>query len=419
MNNNYTPSPNWNTTTKVFVTVLVLVLINLALWRFSTLIGPLVIAGIMAYVFNPLIEWLDRHTPLNRGLSVALVYVVFACIVLSVVVAVGVTIIQQAFGLVGVVQGLVATGPDWFNEIINQPFQIGSRTIVLSQSNVELDFVAQQLFSAVQPILSQSGQFIGQVASYAVNWITWAIFIFVISIYFAVDLHRFGGLIGDAAQQPGYRRDVEHLLHEFGRIWNGYLRGQTLLAVIMAVLFYMTMWLLGVRFALVLGIVAGVLDFIPYVGPFVTISLAALVAVFQGENWMGINPLWFGLIVFVVGFTLQQIEGNWLNPRIVGGAVGVHPMLVMIGALMGGILGGILGIMLAAPIMATVKLLGNYTWRKLFDLDPFPETEPPPPKAALVTRIKPALVSISQAISQLIRVIRVKIKGGDKSEIIR
>jgi len=405
-----TPSPNWNTTTKIFVSALTLALINLALWRFSTLIGPLVIAGIIAYVFNPIISWLQQHTFLNRGGAVALVYVIFAAVVLAAVVAAGVTIIQQAFGLVGVVQGLVAAGPNWFDAFISRPVQIGSRTIILSELDVNLEFVAQQLFAAVQPILGQSGQFIGQVASYAVNWITWAIFIFVISIYFAVDLHRFGGLIGDAAQQPGYRRDAERLLHEFGRIWNGYLRGQTLLAVIMAALFYVTMLLLGVRFALVLGILAGVLEFIPFVGPFIVISLSVLVAVLQGDNWLETNPVWFGLIVLAAGLILQQIEGNWLNPRVMGEAIGLHPMLVMIGALMGGILGGVLGIMLAAPVMATVKLLGAYTWRKLFDLDPFPEPEIPPPRPGVVVRARPVLAPVGQIWTYVFRAVRMKIK---------
>ena len=101
-----TPSPHWNTTTKIFVATFVLVLITLALWRFSTLIGPLIVAGIIAYVFNPLINWLTRHTFLSRGLAVALVYILFAVIALGALIAVGVTIIQQAFGLVNVVQGL-------------------------------------------------------------------------------------------------------------------------------------------------------------------------------------------------------------------------------------------------------------------------------------------------------------------------
>jgi predicted PurR-regulated permease PerM len=369
------PSPKWNSTTKIFVCAFVFILILLALWRFSTLIGPLVIAGIIAYVFNPLILLINRHTPLSRSMAIAAVYILFALLVLAALVAAGVTITQQAYGLVAVLREFVEAGPDRLSELINESFQIGTRTFTLSQLNLDLAQVSQQLFATIQPILSRSGQFIGQAASATVNWIGWAIFIYVLSIYFAIDLPRFGGLIGDAAHQPGYRRDVEHLLHQFTRIWNGYLRGQTLLAVIMTVLFTLTMMALGVRFALVLGILAGILEFIPFIGPFIVVSLSVLVAVFQGGNWLGLSPVWFGVVVLLAGLTLQQVEGNWLNPRVVGSALGLHPMLVMVGALMGGILGGVLGIMLAAPVMATIKFLGTYTWRKMFDLDPFPEPE--------------------------------------------
>jgi predicted PurR-regulated permease PerM len=169
---------------------------------------------------------------------------------------------------------------------------------------------------------------------------------------------------------------VEHLLSEAGRIWHGYLRGQTTLAVMIAITYTIMLNLLGVRYAIVLGILAGILDFIPYFGPITIVSLSTAVATFQGSNWLGISPLWFGLIVLVAGLLIQQIEGNWLNPRIVGGALGLHPLLVMIGAIMGWSLAGVLGMILAAPVLATIKLLGSYAWRKMFDLDPFPEPEP-------------------------------------------
>ena len=207
------------------------------------------------------------------------------------------------------------------------------------------------------------------------SWIGWAVLVFVLSIYFAIDWPRFGGLISDAIYQPGYRQDVKRLLSETGRIWNSYLRGQTLLATLMAVIFTVVLWILGVRYAFLLGVLAGVLDFIPFVGAFITVALSTAVAVFQGENWLGLSPLWFGLLVLGIGIVLQQIEGNWLNPRIVGGALGLHPLLVMIGAIMGSILAGLLGVMLAAPVLATVKLLGVYAWHKMFDLDPFPDSE--------------------------------------------
>ncbi len=131
-------SPNWSSTTKIFVAAFVFVLLLLALWRFSTLIGPLVIAGIIAYVFIPLINFIDHHTILNRGLAIALVYIFFAIIVLAALIAAGVTITQQAFDLVAVVQDLVQVGPERFSEFVNQSFQIGTLTFTPSQLNLDL-----------------------------------------------------------------------------------------------------------------------------------------------------------------------------------------------------------------------------------------------------------------------------------------
>jgi predicted PurR-regulated permease PerM len=289
-------SPNWSVTTKVFVAAFAFVIISLAIWRLQTIIGPLVIAGVIAP----------------------------------------------------------------------------------RQFDLDMSQIMQQVIAAVQPLMSQSAVFIGQVASYTASGIGWAIVIFVLSIYFAIDLPRFAGLISHAIYQPGYRRDVERILHEFGHIWNSYLRGQSTLAVLIAVIFSVTLWLLGVRYSLALGILAGVLEFIPYLGPAIIIGLTTLVAVFQSSNWLGLSPVWYGVIVLAAGLTIQQIDGNWLNPRVVGRALGLHPLLIIVGAIIGGTLAGILGVILAAPVLATLKLLSTYTWRKMFDLDPFPEPESSP-----------------------------------------
>ena len=83
---------------------------------------------------------------------------------------------------------------------------------------------------------------------------------------------------------------------------------------------------------------------------------------------------------------IQQVENNFLVPRIVGGALDLHPIFVIVGVFMGATLAGILGAILAAPIVASLKVLGNYTWRKLFDLPPFPEIDPPEePPPAIIT----------------------------------
>jgi predicted PurR-regulated permease PerM len=351
------------------------VLIGLAVWRFQTLIGPVVMAGMIAYFLDPVIVWLERRTHLSRGAVIGLVYPVFALMVLGVLFAAGVSIVTQALSLIRVLQEIFWATPEYLAYLSDQPIQFGPWTLDPHQLNLDLLQVFQQAFTAIQPLMSQSAQLIGLAASTTMSWVGWAILIFVLSIYFAIDWPRFYGLISDAIYQPGYRRDVEHLLEEAGRIWNGYLRGRTALAVIVAITFTIILNLLGVRYAIVLGILAGILDFIPYFGPIVAVAISTAVAVFQGSNWLGINPIWFGLIVLLVGLLIQQIEGNWLIPRIVGNALGLHPLLVLVGAIMGGILGGVMGMILAAPVLATIKLLGSYGWRKMFDLDPFPEEE--------------------------------------------
>ncbi|MCB9098074.1 MAG: AI-2E family transporter [Anaerolineales bacterium] len=368
-------SPNWSTPTKLFVAAFATILLGLAVWRFQSIISPLVVAGIMAYILNPLIVLLDRRTPMSRAGAIAIVYTTFALTVMALLTVASVTIYQQTAGLINVIQEIIVNGPSQFETFLSRSITIGPWTFQPDQFEIDFNTLLEQLAAGFQAVLSQSAQFVTAAASMTAGWVGWAVLVFVLSIYFAIDWPRFGGLISDAIYQPGYRQDVKRLLAETGRIWNSYLRGQTLLATLMAVIFSIVLWILGVRYAFLLGVLAGILDFIPFVGAFITVALSTAVAMFQGENWLGLSPLWFGLLVLGIGIILQQIEGNWLNPRIVGGALGLHPLLVMVGAIMGSTLAGLLGVMLAAPVLATVKLLGVYAWRKMFDLDPFPDSE--------------------------------------------
>jgi predicted PurR-regulated permease PerM len=99
------------------------------------------------------------------------------------------------------------------------------------------------------------------------------------------------------------------------------------------------------------------------------------VAFLQPTNYLGLEPWLFALLVIGVMFLIQQIENNVLVPRIVGRALDLHPLVIIIGVFMGASLAGLIGAILAAPVLATIKLLGTYAWRKMFDLQPFPEPE--------------------------------------------
>jgi predicted PurR-regulated permease PerM len=138
---------------------------------------------------------------------------------------------------------------------------------------------------------------------------------------------------------------------------------------------WISLSILGVQNAFGLGVLSGLLEFLPIIGPLIGTAAAAIVAFLQPTNYLGLEPVTFALIVIGVMIIIQQIENNLLVPRIVGGALDLHPLIIIVGVFIGGAMAGLIGAILAAPLLATVKLLGTYGWRKMFDLPPFPVDE--------------------------------------------
>ena len=181
--------------------------------------------------------------------------------------------------------------------------------------------------------------------------------IFVISIYIARDIPRIGNMISNIANQPGYRQDAERLMADFVQVWNAYLRGQVILGLAMGIIVGIVLAILGVSNALALGLLSGLLEFLPVAGPVIGGGAAILVAFFQNSNYLGFSSFNYALLIAVVMILLQQLENNLLVPRIVGGALDLHPLIVMISVLMGASLAGILGAVLAAPVVALLPIL--------------------------------------------------------------
>ncbi len=370
-------SPQWSKQVKIFVAACIFVLILIAVWTFQSVISTFVVAGLIAYLLNVPIVQLERRLRMGRGVAVAIVYLLFAVIVVGGLIVTGVTIYQQGVNLVNFVQTLMVDGPQRFQEFINQTWTVGPFEFTLNQFEYDFASLFQQVFSLAQGVAGTGASFIGIAAQTAFGVVGTSIIVFVLSIYLAVDLPRFGTFIADTIYLPDHRRDFEILIGKTTLVWDGYLRGQTTLAVIMGLFFAISLSALGVENALALGLLAGILDFIPFLGPIIAVALSTLVALFQGSTWLDINPFFLALIVLALGTLAQQIEGNWLNPRIMGDALDLHPLLVMSGAIMGAALAGVLGMILAAPVLGTMKLLSSYIWHKMFDLHPFPDLLPP------------------------------------------
>ena len=129
---------------------------------------------------------------------------------------------------------------------------------------------------------------------------------------------------------------------------------------------------IGLPGAFALAVIAGVMELIPNLGPFLAAIPAIIVALIQGSTYLGVSNLVFALIVIGLYILIQQLENTFIVPRILGEAVDLHPLVVMIGVLVGANVAGILGTLLAAPIIASIREIVRYLYAKILGEDPFP-----------------------------------------------
>ena len=392
-------SPRWGRTTKFLLSLILVVLLGTLLVRFQALLAPLAFAFILAYLFNPLVVWLMARTRWGWGLTVSLVYLVLVIVLLGLMVAAGIAIEQQAVGLYRAVVEVLPNLPARLESLTQYPIQIGTLVLDLSRPLVfgpfSLDFSAadlqplyDQLLATIRPVLSQTGTFLGSLASSTAALLGWLIFVLAVAYYLQHDLQKIVPSI-ERFVPAGYAYDVRRLADELGPIWNAFLRGQIILALVMGLVVGVTMFVLGVRYAPVLGLLAGLLEFVPIIGPLIAGTVAVLVDLFQPSTWLGLTPVYFALVIVGPSILLQQLENNLLVPRILGGSLDLHPVVILVGAVIGASLAGIVGLLLSAPTIATLRLFGRYVYRKMFDLDPWARSAPPAPPALPPPRALP------------------------------
>ncbi len=371
-------SPPWSASTKTIIVSAALVLAGLVVWRFQFIITPLVIAAVLAYLLNPLISWLERTAPLRRIYAVLVVYVGLLVIGGGAVTALGFAAASQASRLAAMTPDLIPNVVSFVEETVRSwseaviafgpyEFHVGSLW-----ADVDVSLITSQLRTGLQQLAGRSGSLIADLAKGTVNTFANGLLIFFVSLYISKDAPLLGRAIGDLAQQPGYREDADRLMNDTLAIWNAYLRGQVVLALTIGAVVSASLGVLGVNNALALGLLSGLLEFLPTLGPIIGAVAATAVAILQPGNYLGLSPWVYGLLILGVMTAIQQIENSVLVPRIVGDALDLHPIAVIVGVMMGASLAGLLGAVLAAPVLATVKLLGVYIWRKILDLPPFP-----------------------------------------------
>ncbi len=155
----------------------------------------------------------------------------------------------------------------------------------------------------------------------------------------------------------GWRADVLHLWSEVDRVLTKFIRGHVLVALLVGILTTTGFLVLGVEFAVLLGIIAGIADLIPYFGP--VIGAVPAVALSALQSWQ------LAIYVIILVLVIQQLESSIISPKILGDSVGLHPVVVIFVLMAGGKLFGVLGMLFAVPGAAILRIIANYLYRKV------------------------------------------------------
>lgn len=195
------------------------------------------------------------------------------------------------------------------------------------------------------------------------NVLSQFILIVAFAIWFLLDgakIALYWGKVSYAILPDEVRGKIGAFLEDADQVFSGYIRGQAIDAVIMMVLISILLSICKVNFALAIGVLAGLGNLIPYVGPFIAYTLVTVVCAINGE-WVKL------LISLVLLWIIQTIDGNIINPKLLGKHVNIHPMYIMIVLIIGSAIGGLLGMLFAVPVGALIKLQFDRLLKKRID----------------------------------------------------
>ncbi len=390
-------------TKRLAVIASVLVLAVLAYYARSLLV-VLVLAGLFSYLLQPVIGRLERWR-LSRGAATFLVLLTVVLLLILIPVLVVPIVARQVLVLlaalydaavlaVGVGQRFIADHP--VVRLYNVNVDLAEATAQFQDElrNTLQGFKLPSVFDAigyVQEGVSLSFRVLGTAVSFAAG-VVWGVsvavvtvlFVFLYTFYLTRDAPRLRAWI-DRMLPPEYVGEIDQLLDRTNYVWQSFFRGQIVLSLVMGTIVTVVMTAVGMPASLVLGIIAGLLEVVPTLGPVMAAVPAVILALVQGSTWLPVSNTVFTLIVIGCYIVMQQLENAIVVPRVMGQNLNLHPILVLIGIVIGASALGIIGAFLAAPVLATLALLGTYAHAKLMDKTPFDDSFPPARTASSVS----------------------------------
>jgi len=351
---------SWSRTTRYMVLIGVLAGLTWLLFAVRTLIGPLVIAALLAYVLNPAVTLITTHTRLSHNSATSLVYLLLLAGLSATLLIFGPIVLNQARSLSLELQGIGVQ----VEEILDSRVRVTllGFELPLEETLVEIQALSSQLLRPER---------VFKMLRAATTNLAWILVILVATYYLLRDWEQMREWLFRLFPEA-YQSDLRELYQEIKGVWRAYLRGQLLLMLLVGLLTGLGTAAVGLRGAAALGLLAGALDLIPSIGPTAAAATASAIAWFEGPAHLPLSKIWFTAVVLALYVLVQLLEEIWLRPRIMGHNLRLHPGLVFVAVVGALALGGGLVALIIVPLLGSAGVMGRYVHRRMLGLEPWP-----------------------------------------------
>ena len=337
-----------------------------ALWFLGNVLVPFLMGAAIAYFLDPLADRLER-LGLSRGMATAVITIVAILIFVLLALLVIPTLINQA-------ASLVETAPKLFRQFSD--FLTTRYPDILDEGST----LRTSLTTLGTTIQERGGEVLQTaIASFAsiINVLLLFVIVPVVSVYLLLDWDRMVAAVDEMLPRE-HAPTIRRLARDIDDTLASFVRGMGTVCLILGTYYAVALMLVGLQFGLVVGFVAGLVTFIPYLGALIGGVLAIGLALFQfWGDWLSI-----GLVagIFVVG---QVVEGNFLTPKLVGDSVGLHPVWLLLALSVFGALFGFMGLLIAVPVAAAIGVIARFAVTQYRDSLLYKGSDaiaPPPPQ---------------------------------------
>jgi predicted PurR-regulated permease PerM len=355
-------APRWSPTLKRVVVAVLVVALVFVIYRAGDIVRPFLWAAILGYILLPVVRAFENRLTNHRGAAAAIVFIAVLLLIAGGVRFLAPLAVEQTQTFQRSLPTLIANAQNTLAETLDQMGAEDLVPIVFGPISTAPLEVSRNVATLAVPFIVGFSHFLLE------------FLVFLIATFFF--LRDWPRLINWSKRlvPPASRHELLPLGAQVSILLSRYVRGQLLLVAIMSTATTIGLTLFGVPFSLLLGLLTGVLEVIPIIGPITAGAIACLVAL-GNPNPFGWSQLAYVGAIAIMYTVLRHAEDYFVIPLVIGRIVRLHPALVIFSLLAGGAVFGLLGVVLAVPVAATLRLVLIYVSAKLRDEDPFPRLE--------------------------------------------